>query len=99
MGWYKVTMTPAEVVSGRAILLQDALADLFIRFAGPRDAAMFSSSDVMKNEYFFSPGAVRIAAPIIAAYAGVACEAPKRSELHMLVVNADAEAVSFAPEI
>jgi hypothetical protein len=52
MGWYKGTMTPAEVVSGKAIRMQEAFEELFLRFAGPRDAALFSSGP-MRNEYFF----------------------------------------------
>jgi hypothetical protein len=98
MGWYKVTMLPAEIVNRKAIRLQEAFADVFVKLGGPEDAGMFGSLDVMRNEYFFSPGAVRIFEPAIVAYGGIQCEAPKRSEVAMLVVNHDARAVSFAVE-
>jgi hypothetical protein len=50
----------------------------------------------MSNEYFFSPRAAQIAMPLIIACQGAKCDAPKRTEVAMLVVNRDAENVPFA---
>ena len=96
MRWYRVAFSVAEASSGRAIELQDKFSAVFLAFAAPADAAMFKSRDVMENFYYFSPGAARIAMPLIAAYAGVECLAPTRSALYSLVVSGDASAVPFS---
>lgn len=86
----------AEVASGRAVELQEKFSVVFRAFAGPADAAMFMSRDVMENLYYFSPGAARIAMPLIAAYAGVECPAPAKSEVHPLVVSGGFSEVPFS---
>jgi len=98
MRWYKVGMSASDVTNGSAMRLQNTFSDLFMRLGGPEEAGMFSGLSVVRNDYFFSPKAVRIASAIIAAYAGIECDAPKRSEVAMLVVNRGAEAVPFASE-
>ena len=91
-------MTVGDVADGKAMRLQDLFADLFVKLGGPEEAGMFGSMDVMSNDYFFSPEAATIALPLITAYGGVECAAPKRSQVSYLVVNQGARNVPFAPE-
>ena len=99
MTWHKVVFTSEEVARGRALELQNLFMDLFMRNRAPADAGMFGARAVMKNEYFFSPGAMLIAGPIVMGYAAVECDPPKRSEVALLVSHAAAESIPFAPEI
>ena len=98
MSWYKVTFTPREIVDGRAMQMQNAFETIFLATAGPRDAGLFSARNIMANEYFFSPGAARIAMSVIRTYSGAECPAPRRSEVGILVSHAGAEGIPFEPE-
>ena len=101
MSWYKVEFTPQEVVDGKALQMFEAFSEIFLRLGGPKDAGLFSegmSSTSVKNEHYFSPGAVRIAHALIALYNGVPCKTPKRSEVAFLVTDASASAIPFASE-
>lgn len=97
MKWYKVAMSPEDVAAYKGKGLQDAFAELFVDIGGPPDAGMFGSLEVT-GDYFFSPGAVRIAGPLIEGFAGFECPAPTRSEVAILVAHSDAEDIPFAPE-
>ena len=88
-GWYKVTLSVSEVASGKGIILQEQFSALFIAAGAPRDAGMFGSRDVMLNIYYFSPGAIGFAMPLILAFAGVECQPPTKSEVHALVSHTD----------
>jgi hypothetical protein len=91
-------MSVADVAGGKAMQMQEAFEKFFMRHLGPEDAAMLGDMDVMSNDYFFSPGAAAIAMPVIRAYGGIECEAPKRSTVALLVTNHGARRVPFAPE-
>ena len=90
--WYKVTLSSDGILSGKHMKLQNDFAQLFMLSRGPSDAAMFT--DMMNlgetDNFYFSPGAVRIAGNLIASYAGVKCDRPNRSGTALLVGNADA---------
>ena len=97
-GWYKITLSNAEFAAGKGVELQNAFTDVFLGLAGPDEAGMFACRQIGKHDYFFSPGAVRIAKPIIDLYAGVECATPKLSELTSLIATVGAAKVHFAPE-
>lgn len=89
--WYKVTMTDADITAHRYTKLQRDFEALFMAALGPRDAAMFSNSDpVLDHQFYFSPGAVRIAKTLIEINGGVPCQSPSASEVDLLVGEADA---------
>ena len=100
MSWYKITLS-VDQVSGESLSLQRAFGLLHLSNGAPRDAGMFRSLKMGSwgsFSFYFSPGAARIAGPLIASYAGVECPAPKRSEVSNLVAIAGAAEIPFAPE-
>jgi hypothetical protein len=96
--WYRVQMSPSDVVLRRAIQMQDAFEAIFMAHGGPADAAMCGGMDDTRNDYFFSPGAAAIAIDVIRTFGGAEFPAPKRSAVALLVCNYGAESVPFAPE-
>ena len=98
MSWFKVEMSKQDVAAGKAINLQEEFTKVFDRSGAPTKAGMFNSLDVKTNEYFFSPGAVEIAKPLIERFGGRSCDAPKKSTLASIVTNCDAMVVPFAAE-
>jgi hypothetical protein len=98
MSWYKIILTHEDIAALKHMELQDQFARFFTAHNGPRDAGMYQSNELGIHEYFFSPGAGKIAFPLIASYSGVECIAPTRSEVKPLVENAGSEGVAFRPE-
>jgi hypothetical protein len=98
MGWRKVSLSIQDVASGKGIQLQVAFEAVFIGLGAPKDAGMFGGLTLGTNDYFFSPGAVNIAGPIVEGYGGIECKAPKLSELAILVARGNLSSVPFSPE-
>jgi hypothetical protein len=67
--------------------IEDHFRKLWLAHGGPRDAALFGPLVARRNarEFFFSPGAARIAASLIVQYSGVQCARPKAVGLALLV--------------
>jgi hypothetical protein len=95
--WYSISLSTVQVAAGRIGTIQDAFAKIFIGLGAPRDAGMFGSLALGDHTLFFSPGAVRIAKPILDYYGAVECAAPLRSEVAILAANTGAEQIPFAP--
>ena len=90
--WYK--MTGIDGVDGRAV--EGAFAELWIARQMPNDAAMFAVRDhrARTNDFYFSPGAARVAGDLIVRYAGVECPRPEIAGLALVV--GDQGAVDFS---
>jgi hypothetical protein len=91
-------MSVSDVADGKARRLQDLFEDVFVKCGGPEDAGMFGSIEWGSNDYFFSPGAARIAMPLILSHKGVKCAAPRLSALVILVAKHSGTAIPFVPE-
>lgn len=76
--WYKVVADSWGI--------QDEFANAWILSGGPKDAAMFGIMALKRGplEFYFSPGAFRIAGEIIAQHGGKECPQP-RPPLALLV--------------
>jgi hypothetical protein len=98
MPWYKITLSHEDIAALKHMALQESFANIVVVHGAPRDAAMFSDTAIGVHEYYFSPGATKIATALLAGYSAVACVAPTRSSLHLLVGHDGAEAIPFAPE-
>jgi len=96
MNWYTVRFSNDEVANGRHMALQDAFAKIFIQSGAPIDAGMFGSIAPGLADCYFSPGAARIAMPLIAAYHGVVCQAPRQADMAILVANHGFDGKPFA---
>jgi hypothetical protein len=95
MSWYKVELTPEEISNSRYIALQETFEDLFAAADSPKGAAMVESSIPTDYIYYFSPGAVTIAMPLITAFNGVPCSAPAQSSVKALVFSGGLEDIPF----
>jgi hypothetical protein len=84
--WYKVTMSQQDVIDGKAIQLQKEYEACHLRDRESRnDALMLDTNDVFEPTYYFSPGAVRAALPVILRWGGKSCPAPSPKGLAKLV--------------
>lgn len=96
VGWHKITFSLNDIARGRHGALQDEFWPRLIVAGSPLDAVLFMSTDPTSNDYFFSPGAVQIAEPLIAKYSGVECSAPARSDVRPLGMAGDLDGISFS---
>ncbi len=86
--WYKVHFTFSEAgVRAKAIRLQNDYSRIFVKNRGPNDALVFTDREHNREhyDYYFSPGAMRIAGPLVLASGGVPCERPDRSQVTLAV--------------
>jgi hypothetical protein len=98
MTWYKVTLSPADISAGKPDELVDEFRLLFGSLGNPHGAGLFDGNGMHMYEYYFSPGAARIAMSIINRYRGVECAAPLRSSVGESVVNSGDREILFAVE-
>ncbi|HEY4364349.1 MAG TPA: hypothetical protein VGN17_25515 [Bryobacteraceae bacterium] len=96
--WYKVSMTSHDIVARRNQKLQEDFTALFVISNAPLDAGMFRASNSVDFNYYFSPGAARIAMPLIKDHGGKRCKPPQKSNLAIIVCNGGGEAIPFASE-
>jgi len=77
--WYKVIRSDW--------VIQDEFLAIWMANGGPNDAALFAARDQKSrtNDFYFSPGAARIAGALITHYGGVECPPPEISGLVLLV--------------
>jgi hypothetical protein len=97
MPWNKVTLSHEDIAALKHMKLQEAFTQIVMVHGAPKSVGMFSDPTIGMHEYYFSPGAVLIAGPLLAGYSGVECAAPKRSSVHLLVGHDGSEAIPFAP--
>ena len=97
--WYVVTLSQTDVSAMKNMSLQMSFQLLFMANHAPKNAGMFTDIETrFPAAFYFSPGAVRIAETLIGSYSGKPCEAPKKSELSILVANADLSRIPFSQE-
>ena len=92
MPWYKVTVSdPTKQHS-----LEDAFSKLFILNGSRKDMAMFCDKTPRPtNIFYFSPMAGRLAHGVVSRFSGIECPEPSRSELALVVGDADWKAAIF----
>jgi hypothetical protein len=95
MPWYRVGLSTTEVAAEKYAKLQTTFDILFKASSSPEDAAMFESNNP-KYIYYFSPGAVAIAMPLISAYSGVECSAPSEANVTLLIGHDTKRSIPFA---
>ena len=91
--WYEVTLPLKENgVGGKVMALQDAFDAVFMANHLPENAALFGNRGTRFKDYscYFSPGAVRIAQDLIAAYGGVICQPPGKAGLTLRIGHVNA---------
>ncbi len=86
--WYKVHFIFSEAgVRAKAIKLQNEYSRIFVKNRGPKDALVFTDQEHNEQhyDYYFSPGAMRIAGPLVLASGGVPCARPDRKQVTLAV--------------
>ncbi len=83
-------------MSMKQMSLQMEFANLWDANRNPIDAAMFDEESGIRHEFYFSPGAARIAMPLISRYAGVECPAPQAFQVTVLVGDQSLTSIPFA---
>jgi hypothetical protein len=96
--WYKVTLSDQDIIAGKGLQLQNEYTMFHIQdWQSRRDALMLDSGDALDHTYYFSPGAVRLALPLILRWGGKPCPVPSPKGLAKLVGSTEALRVAFAP--
>lgn len=95
-GWYRVTLSVDDMASGKGLVLQDQFEGLYRAAGSPKGATIAKATDVMANEFYFSPGATQFAMPLIRAYAGVECSAPRRDSVRPAMLSGSLDDIPFA---
>jgi hypothetical protein len=97
-GWYRVTFSAEDVAFGKDINLTSAFLELFRALGSPEGCSLFSGPELWVRDYYFSPDAANLAMPLIQSYAGIACSAPRKSAIDLVIGRAGVEGIRFAPE-
>jgi hypothetical protein len=89
MSWKKVTLTSADISAGRERALQEEFGKRWMALGAPSKAVMYGNRDVIRegHQFFFSPAAFEIAAPLLKAYEVVDCPVPASETFVVLVKN------------
>ena len=91
MAWLKVTISAEDVAKGLHTHLQEKFQAVTGRMRGAKDVAMFGPKDPAGPYIcYFSPGCVPLVGGFLQARGAVACEAPARGEVQLLVGDAEA---------
>jgi len=86
--WYEVTLSDQDIIARKGMALQDEFMAVFRLNGKPKDAALFCNRSAQKNNYYFTPGAARIAAKLISRHAGAECPTPQGlGSLSLLVAD------------
>jgi hypothetical protein len=73
MPWYKISLSGDDIALGKGIRLQEAFGALHFAHGSPKDAALFASG-IEPRIYYFPPGAIEIAQPILSGYEVIECK-------------------------
>ncbi len=91
MSWKIVTLTNDGNGIANGSKLQDEFVKIFIAAGAPTNATMYGNKSIIEeNSYWFSPGAVEIASPLLELFGAKECEAPDIQRLALLVRNSGA---------
>ena len=85
--WYKVRLSfSASIPIGEGMKLQHAYTEIFIANGAPKDALVLANTDCTDfYDYYFSPGAMRIASDLVLSHGGVLCSRPQRKDVRLAV--------------
>jgi hypothetical protein len=86
--WYKVRFVVSEAgVRAQAVKLQHEYSKIYAKNRAPKDALVFTDQEHRNQhyDYYFSPGAMRIAGELILASGGVPCPRPDREQVTLTV--------------
>ena len=86
--WYQVGFVFSEAdARAKAVKLQNEYSRIFVKHRCPKEALVFTDREhnAQHYDYYFSPGAMRIAGPLVLSSGGVPCARPDRNQVTLAV--------------
>src|SRR5580704_4598713 len=79
--WYTLTFSADDIAAAKHLEMVGHFEKLFLAAGSPEDATLFRGLEPGQTNYFFSPGAARIAMKLITHLSAVQCPAPPISAI------------------
>jgi hypothetical protein len=77
--WYRLTFSADDISAAKHLEMEGHFEKFFRAAGSPDDATLFRGLDPRQTNYYFSPGAARIAMKLITHLSAVQCPAPPMS--------------------
>ena len=77
--WYRLTFSADDISAAKHLEMEGHFEKFFLAAGSPEDATLFKGVESDQMNYYFSPGAARIAMKLITHLSAVQCPAPPLS--------------------
>jgi hypothetical protein len=77
--WYRLTFSADDISASKHLEMEGHFERFFLAAGSPQDATLFKGLQTGQAEYYFSPGAAKIAMKLIDHLSAVPCPAPAMS--------------------
>ncbi len=77
--WYRLTFSADDISAAKHLEMEAHFERFFLAAGSPEDATLFRGLQPGQMNYYFSPGAARIATKLITHLSAVQCPAPPMS--------------------
>jgi hypothetical protein len=77
--WYRLTFSADDISAAKHLEMEGHFERFFLAAGSPEDAILFRDLEPGQTNYYFSPGAARIAMKLITHLSAVQCLAPPMS--------------------
>ena len=74
--WYRLTFSADDIAAAKHMEMEGHFERFFVAAGSPEDATLFKGIESGQLNYYFSPGAARIAMKLITHLSAVECPAP-----------------------
>jgi hypothetical protein len=82
--WYRITFSADDLAAAKHQEMEGHFERFFQAAGSPEDATLFKGVETGQPIFYFTPGAARIAAKLIAHLSAVPCPAPAMSTVVFL---------------
>ena len=79
--WYRITFSADDIAAAKDLEMEGHFERFFLAAGRPEDATLFRGLDPDQTNYYFSPGAARIAMRLLNHLSAVPCPAPPMSSI------------------
>ena len=77
--WYRITFSTDDISAAKHLEMEGHFERFFLAADSPEDATLFRGLEPGQTNYYFSPGAARVAMKLIKHLSAVQCPAPPMS--------------------
>ena len=82
--WYRLTFSADDISAAKHLEMEGHFERFFLAAGSPEDATLFKGLEPGEMNYYFSPGAARIAMKLITHLSPVPCPAPPMSTVEFV---------------